>query len=178
MKIVFIGGLLVLTILLSDVTCKPAKKIICYCKYATHSGYQSNIKKSKAKFHLVITISLVTNWSVHRPGEGKFVPENIDPDLCTHIVYAYSVLDPETLTIKSSNPSIDIDAGFYKRVTDLRQKGVKVLIAIGGSASSVGDKYDRLLTDANASRRFIASVMSFIHEHNFDGLDIEVSQFL
>lgn len=72
----------------------------------------------------------------------------------------------------------DIDDQFYRRVTDFRQNGVKVLIALGGLSDSVGDKYDRLLSDANASRKFIASVMSFIHEHHFDGLDIEVSLFV
>lgn len=123
-------------------------------------------------------MDLVTNWAGHRSEHGKFLPENIDPNLCSHIVFAYTVLDPEALTIKSSNPMTDIDDGFYKRVTDFRQKGVKVLIAMGGLSDSVGNKYDRLLTDANASRRFIASVMAFIHEHNFDGLDIEVSRFL
>lgn len=127
------------------------------------------------KLHLIST--QVTNWAAHRSEQGKFLPENIEPKLCTHIVYAYAVLDPQTLTIKSSNPAIDIDDGFYKRVTDLRQSGVKVLLALGGLTDSVGNKYDRLLTDANASRRFIASVMAFIHEHHFDGLDIEVSQF-
>lgn len=85
------------------------------------------------------------------------------------------MLDPETLTIKSSNPTVDIADGFYKRVTDLRQKGVKVLVALGGLTGGVGNKYDRLLKDANASRKFIASVMAFIQQHNFDGLDIEVS---
>lgn len=127
------------------------------------------------KLHL--TSTQVTNWAAHRSEQGKFLPENIEPKLCTHIIYAYAVLDPQTLIIKSPNPAIDIDDGFYKRVTDLRQSGVKVLIALGGLTDSVGNKYDRLLTDANASRRFIASVMAFIHEHNFDGLDIEVSQF-
>ena len=51
------------------------------------------------------------------------------------------------------------------------------MVAVGGLSDSVGSKYDRLLTDANAGRRFIASVMAFIHEHNFDGFDIEVSHF-
>lgn len=122
-------------------------------------------------------LDLVTNWARHRSDQGKFLPENIDSNLCTHIIYAYTVLDPETLTLKASNPMTDIDDGFYKRVTELRQKGVKVLIAMGGLSDSVGGKYDRLLADANASRRFIASVMTFIHEYNFDGLDIEVSLF-
>lgn len=135
------------------------------------SVYNNRMERVQISSHIN---DLVTNWSVHRSEQGKFLPEDINPSLCTHIIYAYIVLDPETLTVKSSNPKVDIDDGFYKRVTDLRQKGVKVLIAIGGLTDGVGNKYDRLLSDANASRKFIASVMAFIQQHNFDGLDIEV----
>ncbi len=28
-----------------------------------------------------------TNWSQYRVKEGKFLPEDIDPFLCTHIIY-------------------------------------------------------------------------------------------
>lgn len=119
-------------------------------------------------------IGLVTNWAVNRADPAKFLPKHIDPTLCTHIVYAYAALDPQTLTIRPSNPKNDMTDGFYKQITDLRKKGIKVLIAMGGLSDSVGGKYDRLLTDANASRKFIASVMDFMHKNNFDGLDIEV----
>lgn len=27
------------------------------------------------------------SWAVYRPGDGKFNVENIDPFLCTHIIY-------------------------------------------------------------------------------------------
>lgn len=50
-----------------------------------------------------------TNWSWYRKGDGKFVPENIDPTLCTHIVYAYAGLDPNELKIKPFDPTADID---------------------------------------------------------------------
>ena len=33
-----------------------------------------------------------TNWSQYRPGNGRFVPENVDPFLCTHVVYAFAKL--------------------------------------------------------------------------------------
>lgn len=82
-----------------------------------------------------------TNWAWYRPGEGKYLPENIDENLCTHIVYGFAVLDGTTLTIKSHDSWADIDNNFYERVLAFREKGLKVLIAIGGWNDSLGDKY-------------------------------------
>ena len=36
-----------------------------------------------------------TNWSNKRPGLGKFEPEHLDPDLCTHIIFAFANLNSE-----------------------------------------------------------------------------------
>ena len=33
-----------------------------------------------------------TNWSQYRPKIGKFLPEDIDPFLCTHIIFAFGWL--------------------------------------------------------------------------------------
>lgn len=119
--------------------------------------------------------STVTNWAWHRLREGKYVPEDIDPKLCTHIVFAYAVLDPESLVVNASNPYTDVESILlYKRTTILREDGVKVLLGLGGLSDTVGNKYERLLTNENNSRRFIASVMAFIYKYEFDGLDIEV----
>ena len=35
-----------------------------------------------------------TNWSQYRPGTGKYTPDNVDPHLCTHLIYAFSVINP------------------------------------------------------------------------------------
>lgn len=119
---------------------------------------------------------LDTNWAWHRLRDGKYIPEYIDPNLCTHIIFAYATLDPEKLIINASNPYTDIESILlYKRTTILREDGIKVMVALGGLSDTVGDKYERLLTDENSSRKFIASVMAFIYKYEFDGLDIEVS---
>lgn len=71
----------------------------------------------------------VTNWSWYRQEAGKFVPEDIDPELCTNVIYAFAVIDPETNTIKMQDKWADEDNHFYEKVTALKKKGVKVWIS-------------------------------------------------
>lgn len=114
---------------------------------------------------------LVSNLVSHEP--IKFQPADVIPQLCTHIVYAFSILDSETLKIESAKKWTDIDGKFYEGVTALKKKhGVKVLIAINGMNDAVGDKYGRLLNDENARSNFVKSIVVFIQKHNFDGLDL------
>jgi chitinase len=114
-----------------------------------------------------------TNWAWYRPGIGKFLPENIDPELCTHIVYGFAVLNRDTLTIQPHDSWADIDNNFYKRVCDLKKKGLKVSVAIGGWNDSAGDKYSRLVRSAESRRKFIKHVTEFIEKYDFDGLDLD-----
>lgn len=50
-----------------------------------------------------------TNWAWYRQGRGKYVPADIDPDLCTHIVYGFAVLNGEELVIKPHDSWADFD---------------------------------------------------------------------
>lgn len=35
----------------------------------------------------------MTNWAQYRPESGKFTPGNIDPFLCTHVIYALATIN-------------------------------------------------------------------------------------
>lgn len=54
-------------------------------------------------------VCYVTNWAFYRKGDGKFVPEHLDQRLCTHVIWAFSSLEPEQLMIKEFDPWADID---------------------------------------------------------------------
>ena len=71
-----------------------------------------------------------TNWSQYRPGAGRFFPENIDPDLCTHLVYAFAKINVNNkLAMYEWN-----DDQLYPRFNALKQQnpGLRTLLAVGG----------------------------------------------
>lgn len=114
-----------------------------------------------------------TNWAWYRPGPGKFTPSDIDPSLCTHIVYAFAVLDTKRLVIKPHDIWLDVENKFYEKVVALKSKGVKVLLGLGGWDDSASDKYSRMVNSASARRKFIIHALDFIDQYEFDGLDLD-----
>ncbi len=40
-----------------------------------------------------VLVCYLGRWSAYRPGAGKFVIEDINPNLCTHIVYGFAKLE-------------------------------------------------------------------------------------
>ena len=58
-------------------------------------------------------------------------------------------------------------------MTNFKNKGVKVMIAIGGWKESGDSKYSRMVNNAASRKRFIDNVLIFIEKHNFDGLDLD-----
>lgn len=50
-----------------------------------------------------------TNWAWYRQGVGKYLPSDIDPDLCTHIIYGFAVLNGDEFIIKPHDTWADFD---------------------------------------------------------------------
>lgn len=127
-----------------------------------------NVKDGAAGDYKVLCY--ITNWSFYRVPEGKFVPENIDTKLCTHIIYSFASLDPESLTIREFDPWADIENNMYKRATSL---DIPVLLAIGGWTDSTGNKYSRLISDEGNRKNFASSTANFLKLHGFSGLHFD-----
>lgn len=116
-----------------------------------------------------------TNWSYKRPGIGKFEPENIDPNLCTHIIYAFAHLnnDYKIVATEEADESTGNQKGLYERVLALKTKNpnLKVLLAVGGWM--MGPTLFRTLTE-NAYRQtlFTFNAIEYLRKKGFDGLDV------
>jgi len=116
-----------------------------------------------------------TNWSQYRPKKGKFLPEYIDPFLCTHVIFAFGWIKGGRLTsFEANDVSGDGKAGLYQRVIGLKAKNpkLKVILAIGGW--SFGTSKFKEVAETRFSRQtFIFSAIPYLRKHNFDGLDVD-----
>lgn len=109
----------------------------------------------------------------YRKGIAKYTPDDINYQLCTHIIYAFAALDPSELTIRSRDSKADIKNKFYEHVAALGREGVKVSLSLGGWSDSEGDKYSRLVRSPSARKRFVGHAIEFLKKYGFSGLDLD-----
>ncbi|XP_022257375.1 oviduct-specific glycoprotein-like [Limulus polyphemus] len=114
-----------------------------------------------------------TNWAVYRPGLAKFSPENINPFLCTHLIYAFAGFgkDYELKPLDSYN---DIEKGNYRKFVGLKKhnQDLKTMIAIGGWNEG-SKRFSRLVRESSTREKFIHSVIRYLRQNRFDGLELD-----
>jgi len=89
----------------------PTIPIDCLCLTMYNYTHEYTIQRLN-QFPTVFFLGVVcgylrvcyySNWSQYRPPGAAFGPEDIDPTLCSHIVYAFGKLDGEFLTASEWN---------------------------------------------------------------------------
>ncbi|XP_040193637.1 acidic mammalian chitinase-like [Rana temporaria] len=110
-----------------------------------------------------------TNWSQYRPVPAKYVPGNIDPQLCTHLMYAFATMSEHKIAPYEWNDDV-----LYKQFNDLKQQNPKLvtLLAIGGWNFGT-QKFTDMVASAANRKIFIDSVIKHLRNYNFDGIDLD-----
>ncbi|GAB6027330.1 Chitinase 2 [Chamberlinius hualienensis] len=118
------------------------------------------------------------SWAVYRPDLGKFDVEDIDPYICTHVIYAFAGLNPSTDEIQSLDPFNDLydnyGKGAFERFTKLSEinPDLKCILGIGGWNEG-STKYSDMANDPSRRAKFVQSVVPFLKKYGFHGLDMD-----
>ena len=103
-------------------------------------------------------------------------PEDIPLGVYTHIFFSFALVHPKTFRIDamdSETPKL------YQRVSNLknRQPDMQVWIAIGGWAMNDPGRYRTTFSDlaksSSAQNEFFESLLTFLKNNDFDGVDID-----
>ncbi|KAF5270888.1 hypothetical protein FQR65_LT05405 [Abscondita terminalis] len=141
---------------------------VCVCKSTPGPGKPCNSGVTQKKL-----VCYFASWAVYRPGVAKYDIEDINPNLCTHIIYTFAGVQPNG-TIKVLDKWNDVDSQGFVRFNKLKliNPNLKTLIAVGGwSEGSV--KFSVIAGNPQYRQNFITSAIAFINTYQFNGIDID-----
>ncbi|XP_015585087.1 chitotriosidase-1 isoform X2 [Cephus cinctus] len=117
------------------------------------------------------------SWATYRVGNGHFEVSDIEPDLCTHYIYAFVGIKGEG-NIDILDPWNDISDGggknnFGKLVALKKTKTApKVLVGMGGwNAGSTN--FTIVVNNATLRATFVKNAVDFLIKYKFDGLEMD-----
>ncbi|GFO13885.1 chitinase-3-like protein 1 [Plakobranchus ocellatus] len=115
-----------------------------------------------------------SSFAQTRQGAGNFLPEDINPHLCTHIIYAFVDISEDGRDLTPFNRNDQGPNGLYARTLALKKKNpsLKILLAVGGW--QIGSKPFIPMVRTEENRKiWVANVVDYLRRHGFDGFDVD-----
>uniref|UniRef100_A0A182R2K1 Uncharacterized protein n=1 Tax=Anopheles funestus TaxID=62324 RepID=A0A182R2K1_ANOFN len=115
------------------------------------------------------------SWGSLRPGNGKFTVDDIDPFLCTQLIYDFFDINPNgTIKITETNLDLPTKLNTIEKFNNLKQKNpaLKTLAAIGGWHAGPAN-FKTVAASPQLRSSFATDAVSFLKQYRFDGLNID-----
>ncbi|KAM9241796.1 oviduct-specific glycoprotein [Dugong dugon] len=110
-----------------------------------------------------------TNWACSRPDPTLILPQDLDPFLCTHLIFAFASLKNSQIVAKNAQDENILYPEFNKLKE--RNRKLKTLQSVGGWDFGT-PRFTAMLSTPTRHEKFVDSVISLLRTYNFDGLNL------
>lgn len=107
-------------------------------------------------------------------GNFRFAMDDIDPNLCTHLVYSRFDLDMEKKQIREDSSLFILD-NWNKTFVELKAKNplLKVLIFLQSKPTIWETTHLELMESTSHVDDVVRNVVAFLRQYSFDGITLE-----
>ncbi|KAJ4441383.1 hypothetical protein ANN_11238, partial [Periplaneta americana] len=114
------------------------------------------------------------SWALRKQGQARYTIDDIPGHLCTHVYYSFVGVNNVTWRLNALYPQVDLMMNGFRNFTalKLRYPELKTIVSVGGWGEG-GYKYSQLVSLKTRRKTFVDSVVEFMHEFGFDGLDLD-----
>ncbi|CAO2599620.1 Acidic mammalian chitinase [Lemmus lemmus] len=109
------------------------------------------------------------NVAQARPGLGRFSVGDIDPCLCSHLIYAFAEIQNNRITQGRNSDLTDYQ--ILHTLKDRSEKGR--MICLVSTVSIVVTNFSYMVSTPEFRKIFINSVIVFLRQYGFDGLNLD-----
>ncbi|BFZ03595.1 hypothetical protein BsWGS_06634 [Bradybaena similaris] len=116
-----------------------------------------------------------STFSYFKRGKLQFLPESIDPHICTHIIYQSAIFKDNKLSSRyPEEETQNWHRGLYLRLGDLRtyNPNLKIMVQLAQYQSSP-KSFEVVSADNDSRELFAAETAKFLRQRKFDGLEID-----